>query len=197
VGIAASAGVSLSGLAAEGLQAPSAGGDNFNRSNGTNLGDSWLERRGDLAILGNQLGVTSTNAVNLALWQLTSLADVRVSAQVNLTPSGGPSAGLVARYTDPFSYYEARLMSSGGAAVAVIYRVSYGVPRVLRWARLTAPQGEVELRFEVTGSTLSLAIDGNELLRVTDRVLSGPGLAGVSLRSGESINEFTLGPPQA
>lgn len=192
IGVSASAGAALEGLSAA-VVPPSAPAsllfsDPFTRSGGTALGDAWVERRGDLLISGNRL-MGQASGANLGVWSQGSLLNAVVAASVDLSAIG-QSAGLVARYTEAGSYYEARLTRNDGSITAAIYRVTAGVATLRASTRWSVPTtGQV--RLEVSGSTLRL-VYRDQVLTVTDALLAGPGLVGVALGTGAVLDDFRV-----
>lgn len=192
IGVSASAGAALEGLSVAIVPLAAPGSvpfsDSFTRPGGTVLGDAWVERRGDLLISGNRL-MGQSSGTNLGVWGRGSLLNAVVAASVDLS-AFGQSAGLVARYTEAGSYYEARLTRNNGSITAAIYRVTAGVA-----TRLATTSWQVaaigQLRLEVAGSTLRLHYHG-QMLTVTDAVLTGPGLVGVALGTGAVLDEFSV-----
>ncbi|MFO0928451.1 MAG: hypothetical protein U0736_15725 [Gemmataceae bacterium] len=162
--------------------------DTFDRTASSSLGTGWLERKGDLAISGNKLQGTASG-VNLAGWAQGAALNVAVVANVDLT---GPATqvGLVARYTEPGSYYEGRLTRNlDGTVTAAIYRVTNGVATLRASAKWSGGVGQV--RFEVSGSSLNLLYQG-QTLSVTDTLFGGPGLVGVAMSTSVFVDNFTV-----
>lgn len=89
------------------------------------------------------------------------------------------------------TYYEARFVrNADGSATASIFRVSKGTATPRGSARVLSTRGL--LGFEVVGTTLRLTLDGMQQLSVTNTILAGPGLVGISLGNGVSLDDFAV-----
>ncbi len=159
--------------------------DSFNRANSTFLGNGWDEKILGLSVFGNRLTGDGNGLAVVG----PMLANVSVSALVDLSGGGQHTAGLVARYANN-AYYEGRLTGNGdGTVTAVIYKVIGVVQTALKTLKLKSAAGT--LRFDVEGASLKLSLL-NETLSVTDSAVTAAGQAGVHLGAGDAIDDFTV-----
>src|SRR5262249_12226676 len=103
----------------------------------------------------------------------------------------GSSAGIVARYSGPgdANMYEGRLVHSGSAVYARIYRNLGGKLKPLFNQKVTTATGT--LRFEVVGSSLKLFLNGSLVAFANDSTIGGPGSAGIYATSLTGIDNFS------
>ena len=80
---------------------------------------------------------------------------------------------------------------SGGQVRAAIYKNIHGVSTLL--AAKTVPLFHGALQFKVLGNKLRLSLDGHLLLSVTDKSITGPGLAGIRATAGAGFRKFVAG----
>ncbi len=159
--------------------------DSFNRADSTFLGNGWDEKVLGLSVFGNRL---TGDGDGLAVVG-PMLANVSVSALVDLSGGGQHTVGLVARYANN-AYYEGRLTGNGdGTVTAVIYKVIGAVQTALKTLKLKSAAGT--LRFDVEGTSLKLSLL-NETLSVTDSAVTAAGQAGAHLGAGDTIDDFTV-----
>ncbi len=174
--------------------------DEFNRLTG--LGSAWRVAFGAFSTNGS--AALGTRPSSYAFWIGAPPADVGVSALLHPSPSA-TFVGVVAR-GDPTSpdrdHYAGFIGPDGAVGVArrtgYVYQILASGPRVSRAAH--------RLTLTVTGArtvTLSLAVDGVEVLRATDTSSAAlsSGLSGIFDYSGVStpIDAFSVsgtgGPP--
>jgi hypothetical protein len=86
--------------------------------------------------------------------------------------------------------YVGQIEGNNGVFTASIRRNINGKWTVLKSAQVASGTGL--LRFEVVGSALTLTLDGNTVVTTTDIAISGTGLAGVRLGSGNSVDDFSV-----
>ncbi len=162
--------------------------DNFGTpSQGNQLSYSWEEQAGNFNLAtGAAVAQNSVNNLATVNGSSETNADLQTVAALSATDQ---YAGLVARYTNSNNYYFAFVMSLGnGKYEAAIYRSYNGV-----WAELTATtlsHFNGALQFQVTGSHLTLTVDGVPTLSAIDGLLTGPGLVGIRGGMGASFSSF-------
>lgn len=171
--------------------------DNFNRPDNSPLSSAWLERMGDLRIVGNHL-VNASNRQALATLNGVWQANVSISLDYNLQSAEVErSVGIIARYSGPgdSNYYMARVMKQGGSYTAEIW-VNLG-GNYTPLSSVSTSHASGRLRFNVYGSRLDLYINGVLLTSVTnDRVTIGT--LGIRQTGGFSDNflaEIASPPP--
>jgi hypothetical protein len=159
---------------------------------GTTPGSNWYANAGAFTVTGNKLvGKTANNM--LTLFGASKL-DVSVQADISGL-AGGVSAGVLARYNAVNgNTYWAGLVASHNASTGVttytaqIKRRVNGVWTVL-FSKAAGTQAGL-VRFEVTGSQLSLSLNGTLVGSVRDTVLSTAGTVGVSGGNGAQFGGF-------
>jgi len=163
--------------------------DDFNRSNGTSLGDNWIETLGDVGIASQHV-VMLQNTESTAILADLSVADVSIRADVDLTGAEvGRSVALMARSQGPGdanAYWGIYYRSDSGYA-AQIYKNIGGVPTPLRSVNVPGPAGN--LRFEVFGTTLNLFFNEMLVTSVIDDALLGAGAVGLR-KTGGTLDNF-------
>ena len=164
--------------------------DNFSApSQGNQLSYSWEEQGGNFNLsTGAAVGQSSTN---FATVNGINAVNTTVVANVNLT-AAGQYAGLVARYSNPQSpnmYYASLTRQSNGQYTAAIYRDLHGSWTLL--ASTTIATFNNTLQFNVSGSSLSLFVDGVQRLSTTDGIITVGGLVGMRGSQGAAYNSFS------
>ena len=163
----------------------------FNRSNSSNLGSNWTERAGDLQIYSNTLRNAGTSYDdNLATWNGGSYGNVFVSAKAQFSSLNGSLtvAGRLGSYSGgiPAAGYAAELLSNGQVK---LWRLS-------DWAQLGSTytisgfqSGQtVTLGLRLSGSSLSVEIDGVTRISATDSTFS-TGVVGLWSYQPTSANQ--------
>jgi glucose/arabinose dehydrogenase len=168
--------------------------DAFDRPDSADLGSAWLELGGTLSITTNEL----RNAPTRNLFQMaivptfTSIEQTVAASFATINGSNSqPRFGVVLRYQDAQNYY---LLSrvSGGTSALRISRVVNGVETVLKSLALPNPVNGTFFRLEgqVTGTTLTLRLDGVLKLSVVDSTFAagnvGVGLGSMSTTIGQT-----------
>ncbi|WP_254512973.1 choice-of-anchor D domain-containing protein [Anatilimnocola floriformis] len=171
--------------------------DNFNRTNSTALGANWTERNGDFTITNQGLQNSSTGT-SVATANNVNLNDAIIAADINLgTGTATRDAGLTARQISNGvgSQYWAGIRYSGGQYSAEIYRVINGV-----WTRLattSVTSGSAALRFELSGRSLKLYVNGTLTTSATDSVLTTGRIGVTSTGLNTRIDNFSVTQPTA
>jgi hypothetical protein len=169
--------------------------DSFGGANGSPLGANWTSASGKF-LIENGMAFTK-GGPSLALSKGVSVADATVEADVSLTAHSDSRAGLVARYTaagphQDESYYWARLIRSGKRVLAQVWRFEHGT-----WTQVghsaVVSSSSAHLRFEVSGNSLKLFVDGNLAVSGSDGKLAGPGTVGMRALAA-SLGSFQVTP---
>lgn len=154
--------------------------DDFTRADSGTLGNGWIEVSGDLMIQGNQVRDAGRRGDHLAVQMGLAGATQQVSA--DFTPEtkiGTPRFGVVLRYRDPQNYY-VLYRRVGGSKPLRIAKVHNGVETTLAAVKMITPRRGETFRLEgqADGTTLSLKINGQELLSVVDETFTSgaPGI---------------------
>jgi pectate lyase len=154
--------------------------DDFTRADSVTLGNGWTEVAGDLAIQGNQVQDSGQRGDHIAV-QL-GLAGAAQQAAVDFTPvkrMGIPRFGVLLRYRDPRNYYVLYRNVAGDKRLRIA-KVQNGAETLLASVQIKAPRRGETFRLEglADGSTLTLKINGQELLSATDATFASgaPGL---------------------
>jgi len=167
--------------------------DHFDVAADQQLSHFWQETQGNFKVAN---GVAANNAaVSMALLNplFIQVSDATVTANVT-TFGSNQFAGLVARASaDGSSYYQAGLSRTAGGNSLVISRVQNGVVTVLGSTAVADNFGQ--LKFQVTGSTLTLTLNPSSatptVLTVFDSTLT---LGTFGLRGTGAVNwdDFTF-----
>ena len=114
-------------------------------------------------------------------------ADIHVEADVTLATSG--MIGLVAR-SNGADYYTAVLIDSAGITYAAIYRhAADGLTRLSSLTKVAGNPKTGKLRFDVTGTSLSLSLNGASVSSITNAALT-TGSAGMFSIGGGAFDNF-------
>jgi subtilisin family serine protease len=150
--------------------------DSFNTADSPYLPGSWTKRIGNLAVASNVV-VSRFNNVSIMALNGVSTRDSSGQAFVNIV--NGTSVALVARYTGAGDarMYAAGLVRSGFNFFGRIW-VNNGTGwRIL--ASGLSPGGSGILRFDVTGSALTLFLNGRQIAAASNKGITGPGTMGI------------------
>jgi hypothetical protein len=161
--------------------------DNFA---GSSLRTEWAVRQGSFAVAGNSATGSTPGTLNFATLAGLSVANVDVSAVVTLGVN--QAIGLTARFTPGVGFgdqYFVYLLNTGTNYVAQIYRVNNGAFTLLQSTPVTSFAGQV--RFVVTGSSLTLSLDTVPVLTLTDTAITAAGSVGMTAYNGASFTSFT------
>ena len=144
----------------------------------------YADTAGTWAISGGEL-VATNGAHALFIRNGTSYTDVVIEADINHAHNGG----LVLRFIDNNNYYLATLSDDSGGSptqnLQLFKRVAGTFTQIgsninLAWVRGTSKK----VRFQVSGTALSISIDGTLALSGTDSAIAGPG--GVGMRNSDT-----------
>jgi hypothetical protein len=156
-------------------------------SNGQ-LNSYWSIQSGDYVDNAGTL-IGQSSGLNLATVNGVSQATEDVSATITLT--NGQSAGLVARYAGPGNMYFAEIVAGAGNYRAYIYRIVNGVQKQLVASQTYS--GSVTggvLDFAVSGTLLTLKLNGTTVATATDSALTGAGSVGIISSGAATISSF-------
>jgi subtilisin family serine protease len=170
--------------------------DSFNGVDIPYVPASWSKRIGNLATTNNVV-VSRFNNVSIMAVNGVSTRDSSAQAFVNIV--NGTAVNLVARYTGAGDnrMYAAGLVRSGFNFFGRIW-MNTGT----RWVILSsslAPGGSGILRFDVTGSALTLFLNGRQLTAASNKAITGPGALGIRFVGPGSVADtyqaIALTPP--
>jgi hypothetical protein len=173
--------------------------DSFNAvAPGNQLSSNWREQAGNFNLAGNQ-AVGQAPFVNLATLNGVSRADVSVSSNVRFT-SVNQTVGLVARHSGPgdSNMYFAGLVSTGsGNANIYLYKNVGGVwTEINSFVLINLYPGDIYtntlFNFTVTGSTLSVSVNGLLRGQVTDTSITAAGSVGIRGSAGGIYDDFIV-----
>lgn len=137
-----------------------------------------------------QLSLKAGNLWALALYQPYTYADVRIDAQVNLSPGADGAAGVVCRYDPALGWYEFNIHPDGTYTLLFGQWLADGVtrytPLVIAEAEAIA-EGPNEIGLACSGDVLTPFINGVQMRRRQERqhVLT-EGMVGLSAASFEA-----------
>lgn len=161
---------------------------------GTDLDDDFNLTAGRFSIV-NGKAVAQGNKPAQAILDGVNLPDVALAVDVTLAGNGS-RAGLLAHYSpkqgkQSESYYWARLIQRNGQVFAEILRYSHGKVKKLASTRVQVQNSAAHLRFEVSGSSLTLFVDGTQRATAVDDTLSGAGV-GMRARKGAALDNLVV-----
>lgn len=138
---------------------------------------TWSIASGELTATGGYLANFIRNG--------TSYTDVVIEADINHTYNGG----LVARFVDNNNYYMLVTFDDSGGFpphnFEIYKRVGGTLTRVAGPVNISWPRGTSKnIRFAVSGSTLTGYADGVQVITATDSAIAGPG--GVGMRNHQA-----------
>jgi len=163
--------------------------DAFERADSATLGPVWAEVQGDFFLADQKLSNAPEKGQHFvlapSLWG--ALQDVTVdftSSEANMQRR----FGVLLRYQDPLNYYLI-YRQAGSSSALRIARIVNGQEEILATLAVrNVRKGETfRLGGRVSGSTLSLTLDGEEHLSVDDAVFSF-GSAGLLLEVGRNAS---------
>lgn len=138
------------------------------------------------------------SASNIATYSGGATRNVTVSATVSNVPFGqGIFGGVVARYSGPTSHYRAGIVSEfvpgvGVGTFAVIQAVGSTVKTLARQLVGSELPQDTFLTFTVSGSSLSLAVNGQLVAEATSSQFTS-GTVGFSGGNGPAFSTFSAG----
>ncbi|MEM9660353.1 MAG: hypothetical protein AAF961_18470, partial [Planctomycetota bacterium] len=154
--------------------------DAFDQDDGP-LEPSWIERSGTLVVRDNRLQSGFSQLAAVADVNGVAVRDVVVSADIEVQPNGGESAGLVLRHrglATP-SYYLANVRGSSGFIILTIWKIDEGDP--IELSTVPLPSGVGRLRFAAEGDSLEVYFQGVLAASAEDGTIPGTGRTGVRI----------------
>ena len=144
----------------------------------------YADTAGTWAISGGEL-VATNGAQAVFIRNGTSYTDVAIEADMSHAYDGG----LVLRFIDTSNYYLAALSDDSGIAptqnIRIFKRVSGTFTQLGSNVDITWTRGVSKtIRFQASGTTIQVFVDGVSQLSVTDSAIAGPG--GVGMRNSTS-----------
>ncbi len=103
----------------------------------------------------------------------------------------GQSAGLVTRYDGAGNMYYAEIVAGSGTYTAYIYRIVNGVQTQLAVQTYSGSVTGAVLEFAVSGTSLTLTLNGTTVATATDSTLMGAGSVGIISSGGATISSFS------
>jgi hypothetical protein len=146
--------------------------------------DSYVERLGNFKVDTGTSRLLNNSALAIATLRSLNEADMTVSVDVNVPFGTGRSVGLLARYngTGEGNGYLVEMYSNPGSSstvqVAIYRRNTNGTLTTLASGTTTDNVGTLE--FVLSGTSLTLKMNGNDLLTATDSTFT-TGSAGLRL----------------
>ncbi len=194
VGMYASSGAAEKGFQATLIRVPpqTSFADNFSTPTlGNQLTTNWIERAGNFTVNTTTGTATGQSALNEATVDNLSMANTTVQANATFT-AAGQYLGLLARYSGPgdTNGYLAQVVSLGAGKVQVYLMKNTGSGWV-SLATKTVLNFAGGVKFQVIGNTLSLTIDGNLILSITDKSIIAAGSVGVRSSAEVAIRGFS------
>jgi hypothetical protein len=175
--------------------------DTFNRADAPTLGGNWevapllpaLRFQHRRLLGGFELqndSAVSSAATPFTVSQVTGLSLLDPTLQADVNASNSPAVGLVARIQANGDAYVAALTNAGVAEI-LLYQAARNTYTVLQEASVPGGATSATLQFVVSGSTLSLFINGSStpLLSVTNTAQSTAGGVGLFAQGAAGIIE--------
>ncbi|MEY3033245.1 MAG: hypothetical protein RLZZ622_1720, partial [Planctomycetota bacterium] len=165
--------------------------DRFSAADGGQLDRFWDARSGNFTVQGNRL--VGANPVNTTTLRAALAGDASISMTVQV-PTAGSHAGALARgVPQRNTAYWGGLVNRSGGLSAEIWRVADGEITVLANSPLTETADvDHDLQFSLTGSDLSLAVNGSPVVAVDDGGLPAAGLFGIRATNNASVDTFAI-----
>ena len=165
--------------------------DRFSAADGGQLDRFWDARSGNFTVQANRL--VGANPVNTTTLRAALASDASISMTVQV-PTAGSHAGALARgVPQRNTAYWGGLVNRSGGLSAEIWRVADGEITVLANSPLTETADvDHDLQFSLTGSDLSLAVNGSPVVAVDDGGLPAAGLFGIRATNNASVDTFAI-----
>lgn len=161
--------------------------DNFDRSDSTNIGDSWVEDSGDWIIDSGQLVAPVADDSILHNLNAPSSADYYVQAQGSSSEAFTDTPDIVARFVDINNYY----MFQSDGTQCTLYKKIQGNWTLLDNQPFTRSANTFNTyRLEVAGNQIKGFIDNQLIVSAIDSSISEKGFGG--LRRGGSLVKITF-----
>ncbi len=165
--------------------------DNFNRADSATPGNGWSVVVGSMGIVANELRNGAVKGDNIAVRPTLTGSTQVVSADfASVDNSNTPQLGVILRYQDPQNYYYLyRNIAGGGGRKMRISKFVNGSETILANVTENNPPLNVffNIKGSVTGTTLTLEIDGAVVLTATDAAFSS-GNVGIDMGSNATLS---------
>jgi parallel beta-helix repeat protein len=161
--------------------------DVFDRPDSSILGNGWSEVSGDLQIASQELTNAPQKGYHVAV--LPGMSGPTQSATVDfasVTNNPGPRFGIILRFQDALNYY-LLYRQTGGSSSLRISKVVNGEETRLATTSVPNPAKNSFFRLTgtITGTTLTLELDGIERLTVSDATFA-TGTLGILMGSSST-----------
>jgi hypothetical protein len=163
--------------------------DKLNLASGALLSSSWDQLTG--SFIGSNGVATGQSKSNLAT--VYGMAPGNVTLTLNVLPlATGASAGVVARYnTLTGDMVFAEIINRHGIAYVEIWRVRNGVRTRMSHASLGHGVLGGLLQLTVSGTQLTLSVNGHVYSQVSNTVVLGTGAIGIMGSKGAGVDNFS------
>jgi hypothetical protein len=162
--------------------------DSFTLADGATLSNDWYVRAGNFTAQGGK--VAGDAAINIAVLNGVSLANVTLRVDFDLATTGVQYGGLMARYGGPGdqNMYWGAVVGVNGTYTAEIWRNLNGSLTKLATANLNSGTGTLE--FKAIGSDLTLSWNGTQVATASDVTIATGGI-GIRGNKGTAFDNFT------
>jgi hypothetical protein len=173
--------------------------DNFSSTNAGGLDITWTVQSGSFSVDTASQTATATGTAGINLATVTSFGinsvDESVEATIDGTLASGQTAGLVALFSSPNTYYYGAIAATSSSTyTASIYSVVGGTATLLVQKSYTGSVSNAVLEFSVAGSSLSLQLNGSLVASATSSSITTAGIVGMLASSGVSFTNFSCTP---
>ena len=163
--------------------------DTFTDSDGTTLqihNGLWDCNFNSEAIIQSNRAITS--GINFQQCLANSFQDGSVSAILNFPGSNSDNNSAVfLRYIDSNNFYQCNLNASDGYVIFKMYQGNFSV---LQNIAGSPGAGNHTILCYITGSTITLSVDGTQRAQTTDTDLPNPGRAGIGLNPNIAVDDY-------
>lgn len=174
--------------------------DNFNRA-GPGLGANWTAVTGftDLAIASStKVAASATSTHCVEYWNANSFQDDQFSEATIVDLFGGSFLGLTLRHQAGASnsFYAAYVAVGGNTTTIFNWTAGIGAVSLVSDAGATWAGGDV-VRFEATGTTLTVKQNGATVVSITDATFASgsPGIdIFVAVLTDGTLDDWSAGP---
>jgi hypothetical protein len=136
-------------------------------------------------------GTLTGQSSGVKLATVNGISETTENVRATITPSNGQSAGLVTRYAGAGNMYFAEIVSRKGTYKAYIYRIVNGVQKQLAVQTYSGSVTGAVLEFAVSGTSLTLTLNGTKAATATDSTLTGAGSVGIMSAGEATISSFS------
>lgn len=161
--------------------------DDFERADGTVIGNGWTEVSGDLALASGAVYATTQPSVLRQDSSIMATGDHYAEALIPTAGTAGPMVCVRMGTGATLDGYAARL---GSSSTVQLYSYSAGTGTLIGSQVVTAPVGTYTLRLTAEGTGLRVALDGTLVLSVTDSTHSSGRRVGGRFGSTTTSHAF-------